>query len=130
MHRCHKLRRVVPRWWIAPVLLLLAKSVAAQSETWPQSEGGAVTAAFCGACHSLALVQSQSLQRSEWDRVLRWMSDTQNMPRIQEPLRGQILDFLVREFGPTLAEASGLPDRVSGLQGIRYRPALAATSQD
>ncbi len=91
---------------------------------WPTTEGSAVAAAFCGSCHSLALVQSQSLSRREWERVLVWMSKTQNMPAVAEPLRGQLLDFLAREFGADRDNGESLATSVSGLQGIRYRPAV------
>ncbi len=93
------------------------------AEPWPDGPGSIVTKAFCGACHSLALVRSQSLTRDEWDNLLVWMSEEQNMPAVVSPLRDQLLDFLALEFGQSGQDGptQRLIDTLGGRQGIRYR---------
>ena len=48
----------------------------------------------CNACHSLALVKQQGLNRARWDKTLKWMVEEQGMPELEPADRALILDYL------------------------------------
>jgi len=54
----------------------------------------------CSACHSLAIVKQQRLNRTVWDQLLVWMVEEQGMPELDGDERALILDYLAAHFGP------------------------------
>jgi hypothetical protein len=52
----------------------------------------------CTSCHGFKLVAAQGMSRERWDDSLTWMSEKQNMPRIEGEPRARILDYLSTVF--------------------------------
>ncbi|WP_424987119.1 c-type cytochrome [Microbulbifer sp. S227A] len=52
----------------------------------------------CTACHSEMIVAQQGLTRDEWDEMFEWMVDEQGMDELEEPDRGEILDYLAAHY--------------------------------
>ncbi len=53
----------------------------------------------CQACHSLAIVKQQGLDRETWDETLVWMVEEQEMGPLDPEERKLILDYLATHFG-------------------------------
>ena len=69
----------------------------------PQSagrDGKALYESYCGACHSLEVVEGQRLDRGGWDWVLDDMIEEYGAEWITLDERALIADHLVRTFGP------------------------------
>lgn len=94
---------------------------------WPEGPNRELTGAFCGSCHSLSLVKQQRQSRAGWDKLMLWMTKTQNMPDLQSPVRDQILDYLETNFGiEDSLESDDLLEADSGLQGVALPPLVDA----
>ncbi|MEO0574412.1 MAG: hypothetical protein AAF004_03035 [Pseudomonadota bacterium] len=112
------------------IALLLVCSAAQAKDpfggSWPEGEHRALVGAFCGSCHSLALVSQQRLDRKGWDKLLTWMSKTQNMPVVDTALRSMLLDYLTMNFGPDDKDdqRAQLVQTAEGAQGIDAPPLL------
>lgn len=63
-------------------------------------EGREDVAALCSACHSMAIVHQQALDRDRWDELMSWMTNTQGMPALLGEERKRVVDYLVEHFGP------------------------------
>ena len=66
---------------------------------WPQGPGREEAFYLCSACHSLAIVKQQGLDRASWDELLVWMVEEQGMDELEPDERVLILDFLAANFG-------------------------------
>ncbi len=65
----------------------------------PEGPGREEVFYVCQACHSLAIVQQQGLDRESWDEVLKWMVAEQEMEPLEaEPLK-LVLDYLTKHYG-------------------------------
>jgi cytochrome c len=53
----------------------------------------------CQACHSLAIVKQQGLDRESWDETLVWMVEEQGMGPLDPEERKLVLDYLATHFG-------------------------------
>jgi len=53
----------------------------------------------CQACHSLAIVKQQGLDRDSWDETLVWMVEEQEMAPLDPEDRKLILDYLTTHYG-------------------------------
>ncbi len=53
----------------------------------------------CQACHSLAIVKQQGLDRDSWDETLVWMVEEQEMDPLDPEDRKLILDYLTTHYG-------------------------------
>ncbi len=53
----------------------------------------------CQACHSLAIVKQQGLDRESWDETLVWMVEEQAMGPLNPEERKLVLDYLATHFG-------------------------------
>ncbi len=53
----------------------------------------------CQACHSLAIVKQQGLDRDSWDETLVWMVEEQAMDPLDPEDRKLILDYLTTHYG-------------------------------
>ena len=53
----------------------------------------------CQACHSLAIVKQQGLDRDSWDETLVWMVEEQTMDPLDPEDRKLILDYLTTHYG-------------------------------
>ena len=72
--------------------------VAAKSSLLPAGAGQDETEAYCSACHSLRLVTQQGLSRADWDELLDWMVDEQEMEPIEAADRAKVLGYLTKHF--------------------------------
>ena len=66
---------------------------------WPQGPGREEAFYLCSACHSLAIVKQQGLNRESLDELLVWMVEEQGMDELEPDERTLILDFLAANFG-------------------------------
>ncbi|MEO1066494.1 MAG: cytochrome c family protein [Pseudomonadota bacterium] len=80
-----------------------ASSTAAEAEEYEfgilfNAPGVETTFYACTACHSEKIVAQQGLTRDEWDEMLEWMVEEQDMSEIEEPDRTEILDYLAQHY--------------------------------
>ena len=66
----------------------------------PNGEGRAEVGIYCAACHSLGLVVQQGLTRAQWDELLDWMVEEQEMEPLPKKEREIVLDYLGKHVGP------------------------------
>ena len=59
---------------------------------------------LCQACHSLAIVKQQGLDRETWDETLVWMVEEQEMPEPEPEERDLMLGYLSTHFGRDTAK--------------------------
>ena len=64
---------------------------------------------LCQACHSLAIVKQQGLDRESWDEALVWMVKEQAMPPIDPENRKLVLDYLTTHYGADSDSRSRIP---------------------
>ena len=81
---------------LALSLLLAAAAAASGPEPAPGQE---TVETLCLACHSLAIVEQQRLNRRVWDEVLVWMVEEQGMPELEPEERQAVLDYLAQTYG-------------------------------
>lgn len=65
----------------------------------PEGPGREMVFGLCQACHSLAIVKQQGLDRESWDETLVWMVEEQGMPQLDPKNRKLILDYLTTHYG-------------------------------
>lgn len=65
----------------------------------PRTSGVEAVAAYCGSCHSLALVMQQRQTADGWSGLLDWMVEKQGMAEPESGARAEIVAYLAREFG-------------------------------
>lgn len=66
----------------------------------PEGPGRVAVYFNCTACHSLKQFTQQRLPRKEWDELLDWMVEKNNMHPMQPWARRQVLNYLATHFGP------------------------------
>jgi Spy/CpxP family protein refolding chaperone len=93
-------------------LLLACTSAAAQParetpDALPPGPGRDVTFHVCTPCHSTALIRRSGLTRPQWDALMDWMSERQNMPVLNPALRTMVVDYLAEAFPPRRAGPRG-----------------------
>lgn len=93
------------------VLLVLTIPVHASAQP-PSAPPGALLAdddgwtlvyANCSACHSLRLVVQQRGDRATWQRLIRWMQETQNLWEFEPSVETRILDYLAKNYPPEIS---------------------------
>ena len=62
--------------------------------------GASETFDACTPCHSERIVVQQGLTRAQWDELLDWMVEEQEMEPIGDDSRAVILDYLGAHYGP------------------------------
>ncbi|MXY34773.1 MAG: c-type cytochrome [Boseongicola sp. SB0664_bin_43] len=62
--------------------------------------GASETFDACTSCHSERIVAQQGLTREQWDELLDWMVEEQEMEPIKGDARTAILDYLGAHYGP------------------------------
>ncbi|MGH8018396.1 MAG: hypothetical protein ACREIA_08915, partial [Opitutaceae bacterium] len=58
-----------------------------------------IVRAYCTACHSSKLVLQNRADRKGWERMIRWMQETQNLWDLGAN-EDKILDYLATYYGP------------------------------
>ena len=66
----------------------------------PADEGRLEVFGFCASCHSIDLVLQQGLSRAVWEEVLVDMVSEYQMVPLRPEVRGKILDYLEKHYGP------------------------------
>ena len=62
--------------------------------------GASETFYACTPCHSERIVVQQGLTREQWDELMVWMVEEQEMEPIEEGVLTVILDYLAEHYGP------------------------------
>ena len=86
----------------APAAEPSQKPAAAEEDEWqglPEGPGREDVFYVCQACHSLAIVKQQGLDRASWDEVLKWMVAEQEMEPLEAEPRKLVLDYLTKHYG-------------------------------
>ena len=65
---------------------------------WPKGETAEEVGYFCMACHSLAIIAQQGLDRKRWDDVMQWMVEDHGMPELDDETHRRFVDFLAESF--------------------------------
>ena len=89
-------------WARRRVLNYLATHFGVDEEDWqglPAGLGREEVFYACQACHSLAIVKQQGLDRDSWDESLVWMVEEQEMDPLDPKDRKLILDYLTTHYG-------------------------------
>jgi hypothetical protein len=76
---------------------------AAQRETpgvLPDGPGRDVTFYVCTPCHSTSVITRGGFTRTQWDDLMDWMVQRQNMAPLNPELRRTIVDYLAEAFPP------------------------------
>jgi hypothetical protein len=76
----------------------------------PDGPGRDVTFHVCTPCHSTAVIRRSGLTRPQWDELMDWMSERQNMPRLNPALRAMVVDYLAQAFPPRRQGPRGGPN--------------------
>ena len=74
------------------------KKAASESNLLPPGEGRAETEAYCSPCHSLKIVVQQGLSKEDWDELLVWMVEEQEMEPIEAADRKKVIKYLAKNF--------------------------------
>lgn len=84
----------------APPLVGAPAHAQATRATTPDALSSAVVRGHCSVCHSYSLVESQRLDRANWDWVMDDMIDKYGATWIDPILRKRMVDYLVAHHGP------------------------------
>ncbi len=94
-------------WARREALNYLATHYGVDEEDWqglPAGRGREEVFYICQACHSLAIVKQQGLNREDWDESLVWMVEEQGMDPMETEDRELILDYLVTQYGRAISK--------------------------
>ena len=89
-------------WARRQVLNYLATHFGVDQNLWqglPAGPGREIVFGLCQACHSLAIVKQQGLDRETWEETLVWMVEEQAMPPLDPENLQNVLDYLAINFG-------------------------------
>ena len=89
-------------WARRQVLNYLATHFGPEEDPWmglPAGPGRELVFGVCQACHSLAIVKQQGLDRETWDETLAWMVEEQGMPPFDRGNLNLVLDYLATHYG-------------------------------
>jgi len=65
-----------------------------------RAPGASETFDACTPCHSERIVVQQGLTREQWDELMVWMVEEQEMEPIEDSALAVILDYLAEHYGP------------------------------
>lgn len=66
----------------------------------PEGEGREETFYACTACHNTRLIRRGGFTRQQWDDLMDWMVNQQNMQPLEPDERKIIVDYLAEHFPP------------------------------
>jgi hypothetical protein len=69
----------------------------------PDGHGRDETFHACTACHSTAIIRRSGFTRRQWDDLMDWMVERQNMNPLEADERKLIVDYLASTFPPRRA---------------------------
>jgi len=64
----------------------------------PRTDGYEEVAAYCAACHSLAIVMQQRVTAERWQYLLKWMVDKQGMAPLEREDNKIVETYLLKHF--------------------------------
>jgi hypothetical protein len=73
----------------------------------PDGEGRDETFYLCTACHSTAIIRRSGFTRQQWDDLMDWMVERQNMNPLTAEERVLIVDYLAKAFPPRRTRPPG-----------------------
>jgi hypothetical protein len=73
----------------------------------PEGHGRDETFYACTACHSTALIRRSGFTRQQWDDLMDWMVERQNMNPLDPEERKLIVDYLAQAFPPRRTRPPG-----------------------
>ena len=76
-------------------------------EEFPAGPGRDETFYTCTACHNFKLVAQQGMNRRQWDETIDWMTEKQNMPKLEGKERETVLNYLEATYPPTAPAGGG-----------------------
>jgi hypothetical protein len=107
------------RLTLAALLALLAPGAAAQGqpretpEMLPPGAARDVTFHVCTPCHSTAVIRRSGFTAAQWDDLMDWMSERQNMAVLNPQLRSMIVGYLAENFPPRRTSPRGTRNPLS-----------------
>ena len=104
------LRRLLAGLALGAGLALPASASDEFGPHWPKGETAEEVGYFCSACHSVAIIAQQGLDRKRWDDVLQWMIEDHGMAELDEETYTRFLDFLAESF-PESSQKERVPGR-------------------
>jgi hypothetical protein len=66
----------------------------------PEGKGREETFYACTACHNTRLIRRSGFTRQQWDDLMDWMVNQQNMQPLEPDARTIIVDYLAEHFPP------------------------------
>ncbi|WP_291296009.1 hypothetical protein [Elioraea sp.] len=84
----------------SPLPALAADEAPEDPSALPDGDGRDETFYSCTACHSTALIRRSGFTRQQWDDLMDWMVEKQNMNPLEADERKLIVDYLARAFPP------------------------------
>ncbi|MBM3600624.1 MAG: hypothetical protein FJX35_20675 [Alphaproteobacteria bacterium] len=69
-------------------------------EVMPEGQGRDETFYACVGCHSTMLIRRQGMTEAQWSATLDFMTERHGMPKLEEPDRTLVLNYLARTYGP------------------------------
>lgn len=86
--------------WDAPSpAALAAEGLVEDYDGLPEGPGREEVFYACQACHSLAIVKQQGMDRYSWDETLAWMTEEQGMEPLDPAELELVLDYLATHYG-------------------------------
>ena len=83
-------------------------------EDLPAGKGQEETFFACTACHGLALVKAQGMDRRQWNDSVQFMIDRHKMAELPADDRELIVDYLARHYPPRAPQSRGWQNPFSG----------------
>jgi len=84
----------------APSTLPVLADEPEEPSVLPDGHGRDETFYACTACHSSALIRRSGFTRQQWDDLIDWMVEKQNMNPLEPHERTLIVDYLAEAFPP------------------------------
>ena len=80
-------------------------------ELMPEDKGREETYYACAACHSIRLVVQQGMKRKDWDYLLDWMAEEQDMEPLDAETETLVLDYLAKHYN---TDRPNMPKPIDG----------------
>ena len=52
----------------------------------------------CLSCHALSYIENQRLNRTQWNKTIKWMEEEHNLKFKNSEVRKKVLDYLEKHF--------------------------------
>lgn len=75
----------------------------------PDGLGRDVVVATCTGCHSADIIRQNQMSAADWDAIITWMQQTQNLWALAPDRRALIVDYLAEHFGTSTVSSGETP---------------------